>query len=117
MTSKCLEDAHINEAHQRVRGRCFVPAEDRYDFTMLDKIVALLVKTRFQHRRWPLAPRPRSGWMARPHPEIIRTEQNGNSRHKPGVSTQLLPDLCTFREASCALAAHVGRTLHRHSAW
>lgn len=43
-----LEDAHINEVTINVFSWALLqPAEDRYDFSMLDKIVALLVKHDF----------------------------------------------------------------------
>ena len=71
-----LEDAHINEVTINVFSWALLqPAEDRYDFTMLDKIVALLVKHDFNivmatasstaRSTTPPAPRPcPAGWCA-----------------------------------------------------
>ena len=66
-----LEDAHINEVTINVFSWALLqPAEDRYDFTMLDKIVALLVKHDFNIvMATGTAALP--GWMVRLHPEII----------------------------------------------
>lgn len=101
-----LEDAHINEVTINVFSWALLqPAEDRYDFTMLDKIVALLVKHDFNIvMATGTAALP--GWMVRLHPEIIRTEQNG-TRHVFGGRHNFCPTSPYFREASRALAAHV----------
>lgn len=101
-----LEDAHINEATINVFSWALLqPAEDRYDFTMLDKIVALLVKHRFNIvMATGTAALP--GWMVRRHPEVIRTEQNG-TRHVFGGRHNFCPTSPYFRKASRALAAHV----------
>lgn len=101
-----LEDAHINEVTINVFSWALLqPAEDRYDFTMLDKIVALLVKHDFNIvMATGTAALP--GWMVRLHPEVIRTEQNG-TRHVFGGRHNFCPTSPYFREASRALAAHV----------
>lgn len=101
-----LEDAHINEATINVFSWALLqPEEDRYDFTMLDKIVALLVKHRFNIvMATGTAALP--GWMVRQHPEVIRTEQNG-TRHVFGGRHNFCPTSPYFRKASRALAAHV----------
>ena len=108
-----LEDAHINEVTINVFSWALLqPAEDRYDFTMLDKIVALLVKHDFNIvMATGTAALP--GWMVRLHPEVIRTEQNG-TRHvrRP---TQLLPDLAVLPRSVPRARRTCGRTLHRHS--
>lgn len=101
-----LEDAHINEVTINVFSWALLqPAEDRYDFSMLDKIVALLVKHDFNIvMATGTAALP--GWMVRLHPEMIRTEQNG-TRHVFGGRHNFCPTSPYFRKASRALAAHV----------
>ena len=101
-----LEDAHINEVTINVFSWALLqPAEDRYDFSMLDKIVALLVKHDFNIvMATGTAALP--GWMVRLHPETIRTEQNG-TRHVFGGWHNFCPTSPYFRKASRALAAHV----------
>ena len=101
-----LEDAHINEVTINVFPWALLqPAEDRYDFSMLDKIVALLVKHDFNIvMATGTAALP--GWMVRLHPETIRTEQNG-TRHVFGGRHNFCPTSPYFRKASRALAAHV----------
>ena len=101
-----LEDAHINEVTINVFSWALLqPAEDRYDFSMLDKIVALLVKHDFSIvMATGTAALP--GWMVRLHPETIRTEQNG-TRHVFGGRHNFCLTSPYFRKASRALAAHV----------
>lgn len=101
-----LEDAHINEVTINVFSWALLqPAEDRYDFSMLDKIVALLVKHDFNIvMATGTAALP--GWMVRLHPETIRTERNG-TRHVFGGRHNFCPTSPYFRKASRALAAHV----------
>ena len=101
-----LEDAHINEATINVFSWALLqPAEDRYDFSMLDRIVALLVKHHFNIvMATGTAALP--GWMVREHPEVIRTEQNG-TRHVFGGRHNFCPTSPYFRKVSRALAAHV----------
>ena len=101
-----LEDAHINEVTINVFSWALLqPAEDRYDFSMLDKIVALLVKHDFNIvMATGTAALP--GWMVRLHPETIRTEQNG-TRHVFGGRHNFCPTSPYFRKASRAFAAHV----------
>ena len=103
---KMLEDAHINEVTINVFSWALLqPAEDRYDFSMLDKIVALLVKHHFNIvMATGTAALP--GWMVRQHPEVIRTEQNG-TRHVFGGRHNFCPTSPYFRKVSRALAAHV----------
>lgn len=102
-----LEDAHINEVTINVFSWALLqPAEDRYDFTMLDNIVALLVKHDFNIvMATGTAALP--AWMVREHPEVIRAEQNGQ-RHIFGGRHNFCPTSPYFRTASRALAAHVG---------
>ncbi|ETY71846.1 beta-galactosidase [Bifidobacterium moukalabense] len=101
-----LEDAYINEVTINVFSWALLqPAEDRYDFTMLDNIVALLVKHDFNIvMATGTAALP--GWMVRLHPEVIRTEQSG-TRHVFGGRHNFCPTSPYFREVSRALAAHV----------
>lgn len=101
-----LEDAHINEATINVFSWALLqPSEDRYDFSMLDKIVALLVKHRFNIvMATGTAALP--AWMVRTHPEVIRTDQEG--RHRVfGGRHNFCPTSEYFRQASGALAGHL----------
>ena len=101
-----LEDAHINEVTINVFSWALLqPSEDHYDFSMLDRIVALLVKHHFNIvMATGTAALP--GWMVRLHPEVIRTEQNG-TRHVFGGRHNFCPTSPYFRKVSRALAAHV----------
>ena len=103
-----LEDAHINEVTINVFSWALLqPAENRYDFTMLDGIVALLVKHDFRIvMATGTAALP--AWMVREHPEVIRTEQDGK-HHVFGGRHNFCPNSPYFREASRALAAHVAQ--------
>ena len=101
-----LEDAHINEATINVFSWALLqPSEDKYDFSMLDKIVALLVKHRFNIvMATGTAALP--AWMVRTHPEVIRTDQEG--RHRVfGGRHNFCPTSEYFRQASGALADHL----------
>lgn len=101
-----LEDAHINEATINVFSWALLqPSEGRYDFSMLDKIVALLVKHRFNIvMATGTAALP--AWMVRTHPEVIRTDQEG--RHRVfGGRHNFCPTSEYFRQASGALAGHL----------
>lgn len=101
-----LEDAHINEATINVFSWALLqPSEDRYDFSMLDKIVALLVKHRFNIvMATGTAALP--AWMVRTYPEVIRTDQEG--RHRVfGGRHNFCPTSEYFRQASGALAGHL----------
>ena len=101
-----LEDAHINEATINVFSWALLqPSEDRYDFSMLDKIVALLVKHRFNIvMATGTAALP--AWMVRTHPEVIRTDQEGRHRVSGGRHN-FCPTSEYFRQASGALAGHL----------
>lgn len=103
-----LEDAHINEVTINVFSWALLqPAENRYDFTMLDRIVALLVKHDFRIvMATGTAALP--AWMVREHPEVIRTEQDGK-HHVFGGRHNFCPNSPYFREASRALASHVAQ--------
>ena len=101
-----LEDAHINEATINVFSWALLqPSEDRYDFSMLDKIVVLLVKHRFNIvMATGTAALP--AWMVRTHPEVIRTDQEG--RHRVfGGRHNFCPTSEYFRQASGALAGYL----------
>ena len=101
-----LEDAHINEATINVFSWALLqPSEERYDFSMLDKIVALLVKHRFNIvMATGTAALP--AWMVRTHPEVIRTDQEGRHRVSGGRHN-FCPTSEYFRQASGALAGHL----------
>lgn len=86
-----LEDAHINEVTINVFSWALLqPAEDRYDFSMLDKIVALLVKHDFNIvMATGTAALP--GWMV----PASRNDPYRAERHPSRIrrAAQLLPDI------------------------
>lgn len=106
-----LEDAHINEATINVFSWALLqPGEDRYDFSVLDRIVALLVGHHFNIvMATGTAALP--AWMVRNHPEVIRTDQEGR-RHVFGGRHNFCPTSEYFRRVSGALA---GRLASRYA--
>jgi beta-galactosidase len=103
-----LEDAHINEATINVFSWALLQSdENHYDFTILDKIVALLVEHRFNIvLATSTAALP--GWLVRKHPEIIRTDSNG-TRHVFGGRHNFCPNAPIFRDMSRRLASKLAQ--------
>lgn len=101
-----LEHAHVNEVTINVFSWTLLQrGKDDYDFTMLDKIVGLLVEHWFNIvLATGTAALP--AWMVREHPEIIRTEANGR-RHVFGGRHNFCPNCAAFRKVSAALAGRV----------
>lgn len=101
-----LEDAHINEATINVFSWTLLqPGEETYDFTMLDKIVALLVKHHF-NIVFATGTAALPAWMVREHPEIIRTTFEGQ-RHVFGGRHNFCPNSAYFRAVAGKLAGKI----------
>ncbi|OZG61755.1 beta-galactosidase [Bifidobacterium lemurum] len=101
-----LEHAHINEATINVFSWTLLqPDEGEYDFATLDRIVALLVRHKFNIvLATSTAALP--AWLVRTHPEVIRTESNGR-RHVFGGRHNFCPNSAVFRALSGELASRV----------
>lgn len=78
------------------------PDENTYDFTKLDKIMEMAKKNNLKVcLATSTAAHP--AWMARKHPDILRTEHNG-IRRKFGSRHNSCPNSPTYRKYSVALA-------------
>ncbi|OZG69458.1 beta-galactosidase [Bifidobacterium eulemuris] len=101
-----LEHAHINEATINVFSWTLLqPDEGEYDFATLDRIVALLVRHKFNIvLATSTAALP--AWLVRTHPEVIRTESNGR-RHVFGGRHNFCPNSAVFRGLSGELASRI----------
>ncbi|TPF92263.1 beta-galactosidase [Bifidobacterium sp. UTBIF-78] len=98
-----LEHAHINEATINVFSWTLLqPGEYSYDFTMLDKIVALLVSHGF-NIVFATGTAALPAWMVREHPDVIRTTFEGR-RHVFGGRHNFCPNSAYFRAESGKLA-------------
>lgn len=88
------------------------PAEDTYDFSTLDRIVA---EAEAHGRRIVLATGTGAhpAWLARAHPEVTRTDFEGR-KHRYGQRHNSCPNSPVFRRLSAALAGRVAeRYAHR----
>ncbi|MEV6692069.1 beta-galactosidase [Micromonospora sp. NPDC051196] len=83
------------------------PAPDRYDFTLLDRIVA---RSTAQGRMICLATGTGAhpAWLARAHPEVTRVDFEGR-RHRFGQRHNSCPSSPMFRRLSTELARRVAR--------
>ncbi|MFI0895635.1 beta-galactosidase [Streptomyces sp. NPDC020983] len=81
------------------------PAEDTYDFTVLDRAVD---EAEAQGRRICLATGTGAhpAWLARAHPEVTRTDFEGR-KHRFGQRHNSCPSSPVFRRLSAALAGRV----------
>ena len=81
------------------------PAEDSYDFRVLDRIVA---EAEAQGRRICLATGTGAhpAWLARAHPEVTRTDFEGR-KHRFGQRHNSCPSSPVFRRLSAELAGRV----------
>ncbi len=90
------------------------PAEDRYDFALLDEIVernaAAGRKIIMATGTGALPP-----WLAHRHPEVCRTDFEGR-RHVYGQRHNACPSSPVFRRLSAALAGQVARRYAGHPA-
>lgn len=78
------------------------PAEDTYDFSLLDEIMAK-VKANGLKVIMATSTGAHPAWMARKYPEVLRTEQNGIKR-KFGGRQNSCPNSLVYRRYSSALA-------------
>lgn len=109
-----LEQAHINEATINVFSwgllQPGVPGEGTYDFTMLDRIVALLQKHGFSIvMATSTAAVP--AWMATRYPEVMRTGVDG-THQAFGGRHNFCPNSPVYRRFAKALA---GRLAERYA--
>ncbi|MER5458752.1 beta-galactosidase [Micromonospora sp. NPDC002389] len=83
------------------------PAEDRYDFALLDRIVD---RARAEGRQICLATGTGAHppWLARAYPEVTRTDFEGR-RHRFGQRHNSCPSSPVFRRLSTELARRVAR--------
>ncbi|MBZ2198240.1 beta-galactosidase [Occultella gossypii] len=82
-------------------------AEDTYDFTTLDAIVARIVA---EGRRIVLATATGAlpPWLAKAHPEVTRTDFEGR-RHRYGQRHNACPSSPVFQRLSAALAGRIAQ--------
>ncbi|MFY1693222.1 beta-galactosidase [Plantactinospora sp. WMMB782] len=83
------------------------PAPDRYDFTLLDRIVE---RAGAEGRQICLATATGAhpAWLARAHPEVTRTDFEGR-RHRYGQRHNSCPSSPVFRRLSTELARRIAR--------
>lgn len=103
---RLLEDAHINEATINVFSWALLqPDEQTYDFSMLDRIVDLLVRHGFAIvLATGTAAIP--AWMARDYPQVMRTGIDG-THQVFGGRHNFCPTSPDFRRFARALASRV----------
>ncbi len=103
---RLLEDAHINEATINVFSWALLqPDEQTYDFSMLDRIVDLLVRHGFAIvLATGTAAIP--AWMARDYPQVMRTGVDG-THQVFGGRHNFCPTSPDFRRFARALASRV----------
>lgn len=100
--------AHIDEVTVNVFSWATLqPDEDTYDFSKLDKIMDM---ARSNGLKVCLATSTGAhpAWMARKHPDILRTEHNGIQR-KFGSRHNSCPNSHTYRKYSAALAKKLAK--------
>ncbi|MFC9427126.1 beta-galactosidase [Streptomyces sp. NPDC056987] len=90
------------------------PAEDTYDFTVLDRI---LDRAAAEDRRVCLATGTAAlpPWLARAHPEVNRTDFEGR-RHRYGQRHNFCPGSPAYRRLSAALADRLAERYAAHPA-
>ena len=105
---KLLKKAHINILTLNVFSWGLLqPKEDEYDFTMLDKIMALVKKYDFKvFMATSTGAHP--AWMPKKYPDTVRAESNG-LRRKYGRRHSLCPNSSNYRKFSAALAGELAK--------
>lgn len=100
---KLLKEAHINELTLNVFSwAALQPSEDTYDFSKLDKIMEMVRDNGFKVMlATSTAATP--PWMAKRHPDILRTDGNGMKR-KYGARHNFCPSSPTMRKYAPLLA-------------
>lgn len=105
---RLLKKAHINMVTLNVFSwAALQPGEDTYDFTRLDRIMELV-----QENGLKVCMATSTGahpaWMAKRHPDILRTEKNGMKR-KFGGRHNSCPNSPAYRHYAPKLAAELAR--------
>ncbi|NNN32966.1 beta-galactosidase [Streptomyces sp. S3(2020)] len=90
------------------------PAEDTYDFTVLDRV---LDRAAAEGRQVCLATGTAAlpPWLAKKHPEVNRTDFEGR-RHRYGQRHNFCPSSPAYRRLSTALAARLAERYAEHPA-
>lgn len=103
---RLLKEAHIDIVTLNVFSWATLqPSEDVYDFTKLDKIMEL-VRENGLKVCLATSTGAHPAWMAKRHPDILRTEFNGLKR-KFGGRHNSCPNSPTYRKYSVRLAAKI----------
>ena len=98
-----LREAHVNTLTLNVFSWAKIqPSEDTYDFTQLDRIMDLVGKNGMD-AILATSTGAHPAWMARRHPDILRTEANGVKRTFGGRHNSC-PNSPTFRMYAPRLA-------------
>ncbi|MFC6169617.1 beta-galactosidase [Loigolactobacillus jiayinensis] len=101
-----LTEAKINEATINVFSWAQVqPSEERYDFTVLDQIIDLLVKNKFKIIL-ATATAALPAWLATRYPDVNRTDFEGR-QHRFSSRHNACPNSPHFRYYSHKLAAQL----------
>lgn len=105
---RMLKKAHINEVTLNVFSwAALQPDEDTYHFEKLDKIMELVRKNGLKVCM-ATSTGAHPAWMAKRHPDILRTEFNGMKR-KFGGRHNSCPNSPTYRKYAPKLAAELAK--------
>lgn len=105
---RLMKEAHINEVTLNVFSwAALQPGEDVYCFEKLDKIMDLMRKEGFQVCL-ATSTGAHPAWMAKRHPDILRTEFSGMKR-KFGGRHNSCPNSPTYRKYAPRLAAELAK--------
>lgn len=105
---RLMKEAHINEVTLNVFSwAALQPGEDVYCFDKLDKIMDLMRKEGFQVCL-ATSTGAHPAWMAKQHPDILRTEFSGMKR-KFGGRHNSCPNSPTYRKYAPRLAAELAK--------
>lgn len=105
---RLLKKAHINMVTLNVFSwAALQPSEDTYDFKKLDKIMEL-VRENGLKVCMATSTGAHPAWMAKRHPDILRTEANGMKR-KFGGRHNSCPNSPTYRHYAAKLAGELAK--------
>lgn len=105
---RLLKKAHINMVTLNVFSwAALQPGEDTYDFAKLDKIMEL-VRENGLKVCMATSTGAHPAWMAKRHPDVLRTEKNGMKR-KFGGRHNSCPNSPAYRHYAPKLAAELAR--------
>lgn len=105
---RLLKKAHINEVTLNVFSwAALQPSEDAYDFSKLDKIMELVRRNGLKVCM-ATSTGAHPAWMAKRHPDILRTEANGMKR-KFGGRHNSCPNSPTYRYYAPKLASEIAK--------